>query len=144
MNLLKRKILLLPLVLVGLVIAGAGDASAQADVYKVNYFSDNLPVVPIPTVRSNTVVGIDGTVRITNPGLTYGNLCATIYVFDQDQQLSECCGCTETHNGLRTLSVRYDLTSNPLTGVVSNNGVIKVVSSAPVSGVCDPTSTFAA
>jgi len=45
------------------------------------------------------------TVRSTNPGLTYGNLCAMIYVFDNDQQLTECCGCVETHNGLRTLSV---------------------------------------
>ena len=59
----------------------------------------------------------DATVRIDNPGLTYGNLCAMIYVFDADQQLTECCGCVETHNGLRTLSVRRDLTSNPLTGV---------------------------
>jgi hypothetical protein len=63
-----------------------------------------------------------------------------IYVFDADQQLSECCGCVETHNGLRTLSVRSNLTSNPLTGVVSRNGVIKVVSAAVNNSPCDPTS----
>jgi hypothetical protein len=63
-----------------------------------------------------------------------------IYVFDADQQLSECCGCVETHNGLRTLSVRRDLTSNPLTGRVSTNGVIKVVSAAINNSPCDPTS----
>ena len=78
--------------------------------------------------------------RIDNPGLTYGNLCAMVYVFDADQQLSECCGCVETHNGLRTLSVRSNLTSNPLTGVVSRNGVIKVVSAAVNNSPCDPTS----
>ena len=53
-------------------------------------------------------------------------------------EFSECCGCPETHNGLRTLSIRYNLTSNPLTGVISNNGVIKVVSAAVNNAPCDP------
>jgi hypothetical protein len=105
---------------------------AQTDVYKVNYFSNNAAPAP------------DATVRIDNPGLTYGNLCAMVYVFDADQQLSECCGCVETHNGLRTLSVRRDLTSNPLTGRVSTNGVIKVVSAAVNNSPCDPTSNVTA
>ena len=113
--------------IVGFAIISAGAASAQ-DVYKVNYFSNNAAPAP------------DATVRIDNPGLTYGNLCAMIYVFDADQQLTECCGCVETHNGLRTLSVRGNLTSNPLTGVVSRNGVIKVVSAAVNNSPCDPTS----
>src|ERR1700752_2522407 len=113
--------------IVGFAIIGAGVASAQ-DVYKVNYFSNNAAPAP------------DATVRIDNPGLTYGNLCAMVYVFDADQQLTECCGCVETHNGLRTLSVRSNLTSNPLTGVVSRNGVVKVVSAAVNNSPCDPTS----
>lgn len=121
------KTLLVAAAIVGFVIIGAGAASAQ-DVYKVNYFSNNFAGAP------------DATVRIDNPGVTYGNLCAMIYVFDADQQLSECCGCVETHNGLRTLSVRSNLTSNPLTGVVSRNGVIKVVSAAVNDSPCDPTS----
>ncbi len=127
-----RRILLLSLVLVGLVIAGAGIASAQ-DVYKVNYFDFNAPVLgglPVP----------DATVRIDNPGLTYGNLCAEIYVFAADQQMAECCGCINTPNGLLRLSVRHQLTSNPLTGVVPFDGVIKVVSALPIGGACDPTS----
>jgi len=121
------KTLLVAVAIVGIAIIGAGAASAQ-DVYKVNYFSNNFAPAP------------DATVRIDNPGLTYGNLCAMIYVFDADQQLSECCGCVETHNGLRTLSVRGNLTSNPLTGIVSRNGVIKVVSAAVNNSPCDPTS----
>lgn len=121
------KTLLVAAATVGLAIVGAGAASAQ-DVYKVNYFSNNFAGAP------------DATVRIDNPGLTYGNLCAMVYVFDADQQLSECCGCVETHNGLRTLSVRSNLTSNPLTGVVSRNGVIKIVSAAVNNSPCDPTS----
>ena len=121
------KALFLALVIVGLVSIGAGVASAQ-DVYKVNYFSNNAGTAP------------DATVRIDNPGLTYGNLCAMVYVFDADQQMTECCGCVETHNGLRTLSVRNNLTSNPLTGVRSSNGVIKIVSAAVNNSPCDPTS----
>jgi hypothetical protein len=121
----------LALVIVGLVTFGAGVASAQTDVYKLNYFANNAGSAP------------DATVRIDNPGLTYGNLCAFIYVFDNDQQLTECCGCVETHNGLRTLSVRRNLTSNPLTGRVSNNGVIKIVSGAVNNAPCDPTANVA-
>jgi hypothetical protein len=127
MNLSTHRTLALTLVIVGLIVAGASAASAQ-DVFKVNYFSNNAAPAP------------DSTVRIDNPGLTYGNLCAMIYVFDADQQLSECCGCVETHNGLRTISVRSNLTSNPLTGVVSRNGVIKIVSAAVNNSPCDPTS----
>jgi hypothetical protein len=127
MKMFNGKVLFLTVVLVGLVIAGAGVASGQ-DVYKVNYFANNASPAP------------DATVRIDNPGLTYGNLCAMIYVFAADQQLDECCGCVETHNGLRKLSVRTDLTSNPLTGVVPFSGVIKVVSAAVNDSPCDPTS----
>src|SRR6202030_2884810 len=116
--------------LVAFMFIGVGIACAQ-DVFRINYFSNNAAPAP------------DQTVRISNPGLTYGNLCAMIYVFDADQQLTECCGCVETHNGLRTLSVRRDLTSNPLTGVLSTNGVIKIVSSAVNNSPCDPTSNVA-
>jgi len=126
---MKQLSRILPVLVVALLVLGLGSGIAMAqDVYKVNYFSNNAAPAP------------DATVRIDNPGLTYGNLCAMIYVFDADQQLSECCGCVETHNGLRTLSVRSNLTSNPLTGVVSRNGVIKVVSAAVNNSPCDPTS----
>jgi hypothetical protein len=126
MKVLNSKVLCLAVVLVGLVVAGAGVASAQ-DVYKLNYFSNNAAPAP------------DATLRISNPGLTYGNLCAMIYVFDADQQLTECCGCVQTHNNLSTYSVRAQLTSNPLTGVISRNGVIKVISAAVNNSPCDPT-----
>src|ERR1035437_2675722 len=114
------------LAVAGLIAIGASVASAQ-DVYKLNYFANNWGAAP------------DATVRIDNPGLTYGNLCAMVYVFDNDQQLTECCGCVETHNGLRTISVRKNLTANPLTGVISNNGVVKIVSAAVNNSPCDPT-----
>ena len=120
-----------------LLIAGTGVASAQTDVYQVNYFANNF-LVPDPPVKGAVNAFLDETVRIDNPGTTYANLCANIYVYDNDQQLTECCSCVETPNGLRTLSVSRDLTSNPLTGRISNNGVVKIVSSRD-NGVCDPT-----
>jgi hypothetical protein len=123
---LIAKMLPVALAIVGLVTLGSSIASAQ-DVYKVNYFANNITAAP------------DATVRIDNPGLTYGNLCAMVYVFAADQQLAECCGCVETHNGLRTLSVKHDLTSNPLTGIIPTNGVIKIVSAAVNDAPCDPT-----
>ena len=146
---MKRHMLVVSLVLVGLCVLGV-NAAAQVvpptpppDVFKINYFANN-GVAGAP----------DATVRIDNPGSpapgihleaqpadgTSGdtNLCAMIYVFDNDQQLSECCGCLVTPDGLRTLSVSNDLTSNPLTGVVSNNGVIKIVSQVPNDNPCNP------
>jgi hypothetical protein len=125
---MKQLCRILPVLVIALLVLTLSSVTAVAqDVYKLNYFSNNSGSAP------------DATVRIDNPGLTYGNLCAMIYVFDADQQLSECCGCVETHNGLRTLSVRKDLTSNPLTGRVSTNGVIKIVSAAVNNSPCDPT-----
>ena len=53
---------------------------------------------------------------------------------------SECCACLSTPNGLRTLSVKSNLTSNPLTGVVPNNVVIKLIATTPVGSPCDPLS----
>jgi hypothetical protein len=106
--------------------------------------SANLTVVPLATVyyfnRANSVqFGVDGTVLLTNPGLAPGDLCAMVYVFDQNQELNECCGCSVSDSGLRTLSLVNDLTSNPLTGKTPNVGMIKIVPSNPGQNqICDP------
>lgn len=116
---------------VGLVCLLTATAPAQIttplpDVFFVNYFAN----------AHNG--GADGTVRIMNPGLyttpnTAGvpvsrDLCALIYVWDQDQELKECCGCKITPNGVRQLSVNNDLTDNALTGGTVSDGGIKIVS----------------
>lgn len=77
---------------------------------------------------------IDGTVYLTNPGLTTGTssagkLCAMIYVFDQNQEMNECCGCMVSDSGFRALSLLHDLTSNPLTGTAPAAGAILMVPS---------------
>lgn len=116
------------LVLCSLLVFGAVSAFGQADLYKVDYFAN-----------ANTAGAPDGTVRLDNPGTFTGtnpNVCAAIFVFDTAQEMSECCSCLLTPDGLRTLSVNTDLTSNPLTGVTLNSGVIKIISTKPVGGVC--------
>jgi hypothetical protein len=105
----------------------ASMAVAQADTLKVDYFAN-----------ANTTGAPDGTLRLTNPGTAAGNVCANIFVFDSSQELSECCSCFLSPDGLRTLSVNTDLTSNPLTGSSNtlNTGVIKVVSTTLTAGTC--------
>ncbi|HEY6768519.1 MAG TPA: hypothetical protein VI386_27490 [Candidatus Sulfotelmatobacter sp.] len=105
--------------------AFAATTTPPADTLKVNYFSN-----------ANTAGAPDGTVRITHPGTATGNVCASIFVFDPQQELTECCSCLLTPDGLRTLSVNTNLTGNPLTGVILSTGVIKIVSTIPVSGAC--------
>ena len=108
--------------------ATGSTTTLPGDLLKVNYFSN-----------ANTAGAPDGTVRITDPGAPYGNVCAQIYVFDPFQELSECCACLTTPNGLRTLSVNTDLTSNPLTGVVLSQGQVNIVAGVvPPNGVCSP------
>jgi hypothetical protein len=103
----------------------AATTTPPADTLKVDYFSN-----------ANTAGAPDGTLRITDPGTATGNVCASIFVFDPQQELTECCSCLLTPDGLRTLSVNTNLTSNPLTGVVLSTGLIKLVSTIPVSNAC--------
>jgi hypothetical protein len=103
----------------------AGIAQAQSP-YRVDYFAN-----------ANTAGAPDATLRLDNDGSAAGaNLCADIFVFDAYEELSECCACLETPDGLRTLSVNLDLTANPLTGSILSGGIIKVVAAATNGGVC--------
>ena len=87
----------------------------------------------------------DETVNIVNPGIqstpsTLGTLCANIYVFDQSQELKECCSCPITANGNIALSVNNNLIANSGNGVAFSSGSIDVVpGTVPSEGFCDPT-----
>lgn len=108
-----------------LFVSAASAQTTNADTLKVDYFSN-----------ANTTGAPDGTLRVINPGTSTvgkGNLCADIYVFDANEEMSECCSCLVTPDGLLTLSVNTDLTGDPLTGVVLSTGVIKVLSALPPS-----------
>ncbi len=96
---------------VGLSWAQSPAAAPAADTLEVNYF-----------VNANTGGAPDGTVQIDNPGTSGpGNICAEIYVFYPDEEMTECCGCTLTPDDLRTLSINVNLTSNPLVGRSGNS-----------------------
>jgi hypothetical protein len=107
------------------LVVFAGMAQAQSP-YRVDYFAN-----------ANTGGAPDATLRLDNDGSAAdANLCADIFVFDADQEMSECCSGLETPDGLRTLSINSNLTANPLTGVVLTGGVIKIVAAATTGGAC--------
>ncbi len=132
-------------------ITSTGLASAEAEgtaTLNASYGgvtgSDTLTVMPVTYfvtesakagVLSNSYFdktnasGIDANVRVGQSGGTSSNICALVYVFSADQEMSECCGCKITPNGLLTLSLNNDLTSNPLTGKSLIRGTIEVVAS---------------
>ncbi len=91
----------------------------------INYFSN-----------AHTTGAQDGTLRITNPGTSGGNLCADIYAFDANEEMSECCSCTTTPDSLLTLSVNNDVTGNPLRGKDLITGLIVIVPAATQGGLC--------
>jgi len=141
----KRSSLLTYTVLTVSVVLLAAMSWAQTkyeptDTFQVTYYSNAL-VAGAP----------DGTVHIVNPGTdvttinqdgkpTSGDLCADIYVLNNDEQEVECCGCHLTPDSERTLSIDSNLLGNPINaGIVTADGVIKVVS-GPVAknGKCIP------
>jgi len=141
----KRSSLLTYTVLTVSVVLLAAVSWAQtkyepADTYQVTYYSDAL-----------TAGAPDATVHIVNPGTAVtrinpdgkpqnGNLCADIYVLNNDEQEVECCGCKLTPDSERTLSIDTNLLGNPINSqIVTADGVIKIVS-GPVSktGTCVP------
>ncbi len=107
--------------------AGSGGLSASGTIVvlpeaAVDYFSN-----------AHNVNAPDGTLSLVNTSLTGDDLCAMIYVFDNSQEMNECCGCLISKEGIRTLSVDNDLTSNPLTGTTLHTGVIRVVAADPTN-----------
>jgi hypothetical protein len=119
-------------VTVSMLIAG-GHASAQnvgdRSVYFVTYFSN-----------ANTAGAPDGTLRLINDGdnatsqsnghIANGALYASIYTFDDSQQMQECCNCYISADGILSESIDRNLMSNTLTGgrEETSRGVIKILS----------------
>jgi len=114
-------------VLAGLVLTGSGTAWAQTDdVYWVAYYSGGAQ-------NSRTPPPVNGAIQIVNPGVN-GDICTDIYVFDQFEELKECCTCFVSADGLLSLTI-FDVTNNPFTGKFSTTGVIKLLSDPS----CSPT-----
>src|SRR5271154_3671312 len=105
--------------LLALAVMLGGTALAQGDLsyYFTTYYSANQANVP------------DAALRVINDGVTNGNLFASIYVFDDSEELTQCCTCEITPDGVLSESVKLNLTANPIRGNVNSRGVIKVISS---------------
>ena len=101
-----------------LILSGTALAQGDNSVYFVTYYSN-----------ANTSGAPDATVRAINDGDTGANLWASIYVFDDSQELNECCSCAITPDGVLSEDVNLNLTSNTLTGRIPKRGVIKIISS---------------
>jgi hypothetical protein len=56
-------------------------------------------------------------------------------MFDDSEELTECCSCLITPDGLLSESVNVNLTANPMTGMKTTRGVIKIISSSTESDV---------
>ena len=121
------------MLLLALAVMLGGTALAQGDNsdYFVTYYSN-----------ANTANAPDATVRAVNDGDTENNLYASIYVFDDSEELTECCSCVITPDGLLSESVNKNLTAAPLTGIKPTRGVIKIVSALEV--MAPPTFNFEA
>ena len=91
--------------------------------------------------QANNPATMDGTVYVTNVGMTHSSLCAMVYVFDTQQEMTECCACSTSIDDVRTLSINNDLTNQPATGAVSATGVIEIVSADPSSQACNASSS---
>jgi len=123
---MKKLGFLMFMLALALMLGGTALAQNVGDnsVYFTTYYANNVAAAP------------DATVRIINDGdNALSDLWASIYVFDDSQELTECCSCDITADGLLSESVRNDLTSKPLTGIKPTRGVIKVISSSTESDV---------
>jgi hypothetical protein len=114
----KFGMLMLPMLAISLLL---GTNALADDTYQVTYYSN-----------ANTVGAQDGTLRIANTGATVAagvaqNLYAAIYVFDDSQEMQECCACQISPDGLLSESVNQELTANTVTGIKPTRGVIKVI-----------------
>jgi hypothetical protein len=114
------------------LITGITTAGAQDDPFTVGYY-EHARVSGAP----------DAQLRLINDGNTEGNLYADIYVFNNDEQMEECCSCSVTPDGYLDLDVNSDLLGNQLTPEdATPTGVIKVLSSTtpdtaptPIAGI---------
>jgi hypothetical protein len=103
-------------------------------VYFVTYFSSG-----------NTSAAPDQTIRIVNDGDTASTLWASFYVFDDSEEMEECCSCQVSPDGLLSESLNKQLTASTFSARSEiSRGVIKVISSsAPAIESTNYTNTLA-
>ena len=111
--------------LLALAVMLGGTALAQGDntAYFTTYYSANQANAPDAAVR---IINDGGDI---DPATQSSDLWAAIYVFDDSEELTQCCNCRVTADGMLSESVKLNLTANPIRNIVNSRGVIKVISS---------------
>ena len=81
-----------------------------------------------------TLINPNGSAN-SNLGGSGAGTCAMIYVFDDDEEMGECCGCPISPAGIQAFSVEQNLTSNwGITGAEGRDnasGAIAIAAAAP-------------
>jgi len=123
-------------VVLGLLVLVPGLALAQdsAGTYYIEYFANNAGLRGPDAGAKIINVGKLGS-PITSP---VGDICLNFYVFDANQEMSECCARRLTPNELFQGSITRG-TSNPVNGVVPSSGVVKIVFVPATTAGCNPT-----
>jgi hypothetical protein len=124
---MKKFGIVLSLALVTALLAGNAMAQGDKSVYFTTFYTNaRIAGVPDSTLR---LVNDGGASTGEVEGQPNGTLWASIYVFDDSQEMQECCSCLVSADGLLSESVNNELLANPITGKVNHVGVIKVISS---------------
>ncbi|MBV9572841.1 MAG: hypothetical protein JOY93_02215 [Acidobacteriales bacterium] len=74
-------------------------------------------------------------------GIISPTLYADLYVFDNSQELQDCCSCPITADGIISEDVNSELLYRPVTGFVNHFGLIKIISSSTGPDATQPTPT---
>jgi hypothetical protein len=121
----------------GLLLLLSAIPTLAQGTYYVDYYANNAGAVVGPADQTIKIlnVGTTGT-PLTSP---VGDVCASFYVFDSNQEMLACCPCRLTPNELASTSVGFRLTNNTVTSVVPPSGVIKIALTPAPAGGCDPT-----
>ena len=121
-----------PMVLDAQVGSTSSDSSGYFQIRYVSNLTAGESVVNVTNSGvSSTAANLDG-------GQQNGSICVNAYTYSPDEQLISCCSCIVTPNGLVSYAVSRDLTSNPLTPIVPDSVVVKLLASTPDgSGLCN-------
>jgi hypothetical protein len=115
------------LVLAAMAMSTVAFSQSTSTFMQVGYAA-NLNVGDSVVNLNNT--GLQGGFISANPP-TSGNICASVYVFDPQEEEIGCCSCLITPHGLNSLSVRNDLISNNLTPAVPTSVSITILDMEP-------------
>jgi hypothetical protein len=94
------------------------------------YYTATSPLLGGP--GADDLLTLINPVGCSNPGLVgcrVLNQCAMIYVFDNNENLGECCGCPLTPQQPVSFSVQHNLTSNWGLSTEHTTGTIDIISS---------------